>query len=330
MPVVKYLQGMDIKPADIPHVLERYPEVLGYKLEGTMSTSVAYLVGIGVAPREIGNVLTRYPEILGMRVGRIIKPFVEHLESIGLPRAAIARLIEQKPYILGFDLINQVKPNLEALIEFGVKKEVLSSIIARYPDILGFELRGKLVAQQSLLESSVLVGREEFAMVIERMPQAVSLSRNTVLKHVDFFKTCGFLLKQVSTMVVRCPQILALNLDIMKLSFDFFQNEMDREIEELVEFPAFFTYGIESTVRPRHRMVTAKGLECSLAWLLNCSDAKFEERMRYDSIGIEEMDAGMESSFDMQKFAELRRGGEESGSEYEEDSDFEDSDGDYI
>lgn len=323
MPVVRYLQGMDIKPVDIPRVLERYPEVLGYKLEGTMSTSVAFLVGIGVAPRQIGSVLTHYPEILGMRVGRIIKPFVEHLESIGLPRAAIARLIEQQPYILGFNLFDQVKPNLVALVEFGVRKEVLSSIIARYPDILGFELREKLVVQQSLLESRVLVGREEFGTVIERMPQAVSLSRDTVLKHVEFFKTCGFLLKQVSTMVVHCPQILALNLDIMKLSFDFFKNEMEREIEELVEFPAFFTYGLESTVRPRHKMVTKKGLKCSLAWLLNCSDAKFEERMRYDSIGIEEMDAGTESSFDMEKFAEPRE-------EEQSESEYEDSDGDYI
>ncbi|XWS46764.1 hypothetical protein CRYUN_Cryun14cG0096000 [Craigia yunnanensis] len=34
-PVVKYLQRLDIKPNDILRVLERYPEVLGLKLEGT-------------------------------------------------------------------------------------------------------------------------------------------------------------------------------------------------------------------------------------------------------------------------------------------------------
>nr|CAD1829206.1 unnamed protein product [Ananas comosus var. bracteatus] len=324
-PVVKYLQGMDIKPAHVPRVLERYPELLGFKLEGTMSTSVAYLIGIGVARRELGGVLTRYPQVLGMRVGRVIKPFVEHLEGIGLPTLAVARLIEKRPHILGFSLEDQVKPNVGALVEFGIKEESLASVVAQYPDILGMELRAKLAAQQSLFESSVLVDRDEFGRVIEKMPQAVSLSRSAILKHVEFLKSCGFLLKQVSKMVIGCPQLLALNLDIMKMSFEYFQSEMDRDLEELVDFPAFFTYGLESTIRPRNQMIVKKGLKCSLGWMLNCSDAKFEERMQYDSIGIEEVEA--EPAFDMKTLLQPREE-DESGSEYDEDADYEDSDDD--
>ncbi|WOL03201.1 transcription termination factor MTERF4, chloroplastic [Canna indica] len=331
VPVVKYLQGMEIRGNDIPRVLEKYPEVLGFKLEGTMSTSVAYLVGIGVARREIGSILTRYPEILGMRVGRVIKPFVEYIESLGLPRLALARLIEKRPHILGFGLEDQVKPNVNALLEFGVRQEALPSVIAQYPDIMGIELKAKLASQQSLFESSILVGRDDFGSVIEKMPQAISLSRSTILKHVDFLKGRGILLKQVSIMVVGCPQLLALNLDIMKMSLDYFQSEMDRDLEELVAFPAFFTYGLESRVKPRHQIITKKGIKCSLAWLLNCSDEKFEERMKYDSIGIEEMEA--EPSFDMKSLLQTRKE-DDSASEYEEDSEYseyeEDSDDEYL
>nr|XP_029116274.1 transcription termination factor MTERF4, chloroplastic-like [Elaeis guineensis] len=129
-PIVKHLQDLDLKPGDLPRALKRDLELLGFKLEGTMSTSVAYLIGIGVARRELGGVLTRYPEILGMRVGRVIKPFIEYLESLGLPRQAVARLIEKRPHILGFGLEDQVKPNIEALLEFGVLKEALASMIA--------------------------------------------------------------------------------------------------------------------------------------------------------------------------------------------------------
>ncbi|KAL6909941.1 hypothetical protein ACP4OV_001199 [Aristida adscensionis] len=301
-PVVKYLQGMDVKPVDVPRVIERYPELLGFKLDGTMSTSIAYLVGIGVARRQIGSVITRFPDVLGMRVGKIIKPFVEHLQGIGLQRLAVARIIEKKPYVLGFGLEDKVKPNIEALMEFGVRKEALASIVMQYPDVLGVELRDKLVAQQSLFESSILVTRDDFGRVIERMPQAISLGRAAVLKHVNFLTACGFMLPQVSKMVVACPQLLALNMDIMRMNFEYFKNEMERDLEELVDFPAFFTYGLESTVRPRHEMVARKGFTCSLAWLLNCSDAKFDERMKYDTIGVEEMEA--EDSSDINAFAE--------------------------
>jgi mTERF domain-containing protein len=316
-PVVAYLQGMDIKPNDIPRVLERYPEVLGFKLEGTMSTSVAYLVGIGVARREIGGVLTRYPDILGMRVGRVIKPFVEYLESLGIPRLAVARLIEKQPHILGFGLEERVKPNVKSLLEFNVREALLPSVVAQYPDIIGLDLKPKLVSQQSLLNSIIDVGPEDFGRVVEKMPQVVSLSSTPARRHVDFLKNCGFSLQQVRKMVVYCPQLLALNLNIMKLNFDYFQMEMKRPLDDLVIFPAFFTYGLESTIKPRHRMVAKKGLTCSLAWLLNCSDEKFEERMSYDTIDIEEMET--EPSFDMNTLMEPRS--DESTSDYDEDSD---------
>lgn len=319
-PVVKNLQGMDIKPNDIPRVLEKYPEVLGFKLEGTMSTSVAYLVGIGVARREIGGVLTRYPEILGMRVGRVIKPFVEYLESLGIPRLAVARLIEKRPHILGFGLEERVKANVKSLLEFDVRKTSLASMIAQYPEIIGIDLEPKLRSQRSLLNSALDLGPEDFPIVVEKMPQVVSLGKTPMLKHVDFLKDCGFSLQQVRKMVVGCPQLLALNLDIMKFSFDFFQKEMERPLDDLVAFPAFFTYGLESTIRPRHQMVAKKGLKCSLSWLLICSDEKFEERMNYDSIELEEME--MVSSFDMNTLMEPRSDeSDESASDYEEDSD---------
>ena len=296
-PVVKYLQGMDIKPVDVPRVLERYPEVLGFKLEGTMSTSVAYLVGIGVARREIGGVLTRYPEILGMRVARIIKPFVDYLEGLGIPKLAVARLIEKRPHILGFGLEERVKPNVRSLLEFNVREKSLASVIAQYPEIIGIDLKSKLLKQKDLFNSVLDLGSEDFGRIIERMPQAVSLNKTAIVKHLDFLRECGFSFPQMTKMVVGYPQLLALNLDIMRLNFDYFQSEMARPLDDLVDFPAFFTYGLESTIKPRHQMVAKKGMRCSLSWLLNCSDEKFEQRMGYESIDMEEMEP--EPSFDM-------------------------------
>ncbi|CAI9102598.1 OLC1v1000891C1 [Oldenlandia corymbosa var. corymbosa] len=321
-PVVKYLQGMDIKPNDIPRVLERYPEVLGFKLEGTMSTSVAYLVGIGVARREIGGVLTRYPEILGMRVGRTIKPFVDYLQSLGIPQLAIARLIESRPHILGFGLEERVKSNVKSLLEFNVRETMLASVIAQYPEIIGIDLNPKLASQREFLHSVIDLDLVSFGRVVEKMPQIISLNSAAIVKRVEFLKECQFSLAQMREMVVGCPQLLALNLDIMRRSFDFFQDHMGRPLDDLVSFPAFFTYGLVSTVRPRHAMVAKKGLKCSLAWLLNCSDVKFEERMSYDTIALDEMEAGdSSSSFNMNALLDNTRNNDDEESEY---SDYED------
>ncbi|CAN8247963.1 unnamed protein product [Cochlearia groenlandica] len=324
-PVVKYLQGIDIKPIDVPRVLERYPEVLGFKLEGTMSTSVAYLVGIGVARREIGGILTRYPEVLGMRVARIIKPLVEYLVGLGIPKLAVARLIEKRPHILGFELDDTVKRNVQTLQDFNVRETSLPSIIAQYPEIIGLDLKPKLEAQRKLLSSAIDLNPEDIGSLIERMPQFVSLGESPMLKHIAFLKECGFSTDQTKEMVLGCPQVLALNIGIMKLSLEYLKKEMKRPHQDLVDFPAFFTYGLESTVKPRQKKISKKGIKCSLAWMLNCSEEKFEQRMSYDTIDIEEVETDT-SSFDMSTLMQPEREEEESDSEYDEEDDDDEED----
>ncbi|KAI4377903.1 hypothetical protein MLD38_015460 [Melastoma candidum] len=330
VPVLDYLGKLGVRKSCLVdflrRVLERYPEVLGFKLEGTMSTSIAYLVGIGVARREVGGLLTRYPEILGMRVGKVIKPFVEYLEYLGMSRLAVARLVEKGPHILGFDRDKRVMPNVESLLEFGVRRQSVSSVVAQYPEILGIELKPRLESQFSLLSSVVGLSRDEFGRVVERMPQVVSLSSGAVEKHTVFLKECGFASEQLKDMVVGCPQILVLNIDILRMSFHYLRDEMGRPLEDLVAFPSFFTYRLETAVKPRHRALTKKGIRCSLSWLLNCSDEKFRDRMEYDSIEIEEMEPA--SSFDMNSLTEPRSEDEGDLTEYEDDGDYDDSDED--
>ncbi|KAF9590738.1 hypothetical protein IFM89_038039 [Coptis chinensis] len=50
VPVVKFLRGLDVDKQNIGYVLQKYPELLGFKLNGTMSTSV---VCVSWIPKKI-------------------------------------------------------------------------------------------------------------------------------------------------------------------------------------------------------------------------------------------------------------------------------------
>lgn len=110
----------------------------------------------------------------------------------------MGRLIEKRRQIFGFSLEDQVTPDVEALLEFDVWKETLASAVVQYVDIMGIEFKVKLVSLQSLFESSIFMGCNEFGEFIEKMPQAVCFKHSTVLKHIDFLNGCSFLWKQVS------------------------------------------------------------------------------------------------------------------------------------
>uniref|UniRef100_A0A0E0CSA2 Uncharacterized protein n=1 Tax=Oryza meridionalis TaxID=40149 RepID=A0A0E0CSA2_9ORYZ len=279
------LRGLDVDRQDLPRVLERYPDILGLKPDGTISTSVAYLVGIvGVAPRDIGPMVTHFPFFLGMRVGTTIKPLCEYITSLGLPMRILARILEKRPYILGYDLEETVKPNVEALLSFGIRKEMLPLVIAQYPPILGLPLKTKLAAQQYFFNLKLQIDPDAFACAIEKLPQLVSLHQNIILKLVEFLRGRGISNEDVARMVVRCPQILLLRMELMKNSLYFFKSEMKRPISELLDYPEYFTYSLESRIKPRYMRVSTKGIRCSLDWFLNCSDQRFEERMKGDFI----------------------------------------------
>ncbi|CAL5384213.1 unnamed protein product [Camellia sinensis] len=287
VPVVKFLRGLDVEKQDMGYVLMKYPELLGFKLEGTMSTSVAYLVSIGVNPRDIGPMVTQYPYFLGMRVGTMIKPLVDYLLSLGLPKKIIARMLEKRAYILGYDLEETVKPNVDCLISFGIRREALASIIAQYPQTIGLPLKAKLSTQQYFFNFKLKIDPDGFAQVIERMPQIVSLNQNVIMKHVEFLVGRGIPVEDAGKMVVNCPQLVAVQVGLMKNSYYFFKSEMGRPVNELVEFPEYFTYSLESRIKPRYQKLQSKGIRCSLAWFLNCSDKRFEERLQADYLEIE-------------------------------------------
>ncbi|XP_044510306.1 transcription termination factor MTERF4, chloroplastic [Mangifera indica] len=284
MPVVKFLRGLDVEKQDIGYVLMKYPELLGFKLEGTMSTSVAYLVSIGVTPRDIGPMVTQYPYFLGMRVGTVIKPLVDYLVSLGLPIKILARMLEKRAYILGYDLEETVKPNVDCLVSFGIRRELLPSVIAQFPQILGLPLKAKMSSQQYFFNLKLKIDPEGFARVVEKMPQVVSLSQHVILKPVEFLLGRGIPSVDVAKMVVKCPQLVACRVELMKNSYYFYKSEMGRPLKELVEFPEYFTYSLESRIKPRYQRLQSKGIRCSLNWFLNCSDQRFEERLLGDYI----------------------------------------------
>lgn len=242
--------------------------------------SVAYLVSIGVNPRDIGPMVTQYPYLLGMRVGTVIKPMIDYLVDLGLPKKVLARMLEKRAYVLGYDLEETVKPNVECLISFGVGRDCLASIIAQYPQILGLPLKAKLSTQQYFFSLKLKVDPEGFARVVENMPQVVSLHQHVIMKPVEFLLGRTIPAQDVASMVVKCPQLVALRVELMKNSYYFFKSEMGRPLQELVEFPEYFTYGLESRIKPRYQRLKSKGIRCSLNWMLNCSDQRFEERLQ--------------------------------------------------
>lgn len=139
-------------------------------------------------------------------------------------------------------------------------------------------------SQQYFFSLKLKIDPERFAQVIEMMPQIVSLHQHMIMKPVEFLLGRGIPSEDVAKMVVKCPQLIASRVELMKNSYYFFKSEMGRPLKELVKFPEYFTYSLESRIKPRYYKLQSKGIRCSLKWFLNCSDQRFEERLQGEYI----------------------------------------------
>lgn len=298
VPNVRYIQGLGVEPKQVGSLLTRYPQVLGYRIEGTMSTSVAYLVMIGVDKRQIGPVLTEKPEIMGMRVSNNLRPKVEFISSCGIPLLVVGKMIENRPYILDYDVVDKMRPAVDALLELGVRKEALPQMLLQYPELLGMKVQDKVEAKLPWLTAKVGVRREDMAAILEKLPQILAMNVPTGTKRVHALRDLGLTKEEVARMIVACPQLIGLSIEKrISPNGGFLVKEMKRDIKELLKFPAFLTYDLDTRIRPRFERVKEKGITCPLAWMLNCSDAKFEDRLNsgYSSEMNEEVDASFDT-----------------------------------
>lgn len=279
-PHVEYLEGLGILRADMGSVLTRYPEVLGFKIEGTISTATAYLIMLGVNPRRMGYVLTELPQILGMRVGNNIKRKVDFLKSFGLAQSAIAKMIETRPQVLGLDLAEQMRPAVDSLVELGVSQDAISRVIAQFPDLLSLDVNRKLEERMTWLTSEVGISADDMGGVITRLPQILVINTTKATARVEFLRQAGFSAEDIGSMVTNFPQLLAASIEkSLKPNLDYLVEKMERKLVEVTEFPAYLLYNLEEIIRPRHEQTAEKGVECSLAWMLNCDHDVFQQRL---------------------------------------------------
>nr|XP_033517687.1 transcription termination factor MTERF4, chloroplastic-like [Nicotiana tomentosiformis] len=77
------------------------------------------------------------------------------------------------------------------------------------------------------------------------MPQIVSLQHHVILKPVEFLLGQGFSADDVAKMLIKCPQLVAVQVGFMKNGHYVFKGDIGRPMEELVDFPDYFTYSLE-------------------------------------------------------------------------------------
>ncbi|KAG9442675.1 hypothetical protein H6P81_018529 [Aristolochia fimbriata] len=277
---VNFYLNMGMSDRDFGTMVFDYPKALGSFSIQLMSAKVEYLREFGLSNEEVGQLLAFKPQLIGCSIEGRWAPLVSYLYYLGIQRDGIRRMLKMKPAIFCVDLETTIVPKVQFLRDIGIQEEAIGNVLVKFPSFLTYSLHKKIRKVVIFLMTKAGVSYKDIGKVIASEPELVGCSINKLEVNVNYFLSLGIPVRSLGEMVADFPMLLRYNLDILRPKYRYLRRTMVRPLQELIEFPRFFSYSLEARIIPRHMILVKHQINFKLRYMLRASDEKFDEQVK--------------------------------------------------
>ncbi|KAJ7968992.1 Transcription termination factor like [Quillaja saponaria] len=235
---------LEIMGVDSGKALSQNPALNTASLDSIHSV-ISFLQSKGIHQKDLAKIFGMCPKILTSNIKTDLNPiFIFLSEDLKVPDHHFRKVINKCPRLLVSSVRDQLKPALFYLQRLGFK-----------------DLKALANNDSVLLVSSV---------------------EKTLIPKLKYLESLGFSKDETVKMVLRCPSLLTFSIENnYKPKFEYFSKEMERKLEELKEFPQYFSFSLENRIKPRHKEVVQSGIKLPLATVLKSTDEEFRELIKH-------------------------------------------------
>lgn len=261
-------------------IIIRRPAILNYDLESQLIPRIEFLTELsGGDDDATGTVLRKLPAILSYSLEHL-ESHVELLRSFaGLTDEEIFKIIQVFPNVVSASRKRKLHPRLDFLIQCGLNSNDIFRFLIKAPLFLGLSFEENLAYKLSLLVKIGYAYRtKELAMA---MGAVTRTSCENLQKVIGLFLSYGLTSEEIVTMSTKHPQILQYKHASLEGKMEYLIEEMGREVEELLAFPAFLGYKLNDRIKHRYeikKMLLGEGM--SLNKLLSVSTETFSKKKK--------------------------------------------------
>ncbi|KAF7849889.1 hypothetical protein BT93_L0159 [Corymbia citriodora subsp. variegata] len=245
-------------------LIVRHPPILNFDMDSQLIPRVEFLLELSGGDEDATRAaLFKLPTFLKYRVEHL-ESHVEFLRSIaGLDDQEIFRIILVFPNIVSASRERKLCPRI--------------SFLKESPLFLGLSFEGNIAYKLGfLVEISYKYRMKEFAVAIGA---GTRTSCENMQKMIELFLSNGFSCEDVLLMSKKHPQILQYNSDSLEKKVEYLVGEMGCDLDELLDFPSFLGYKLDSRIKHRHEVkkkITGEGM--SINKLLSVSSERFAKK----------------------------------------------------
>ncbi|CAH8360664.1 unnamed protein product [Eruca vesicaria subsp. sativa] len=311
------LMGMNQK--DFGTMVFDYPKILGFFSFQEMEKKINYLKEFGLSTEDVGRLLAFKPHLMGCSIEERWKPLVKYLYYLGISKEGMKRILVVKPILYCIDLEKTIAPKVRFFQEMGIPNEAIGNMIVKFPSLLTNSLYKKIRPVVIFLLTRAGVRQKDIGKVIAMDPALLGCSIGTKFEpNMRYYVSLGIRIHQLGEMISDFPMLLRYNVDILRPKYTYLRRTMIRPLQDLIEFPRFFSYSLERRIIPRHNIMVEKRVNFKLRYMLACTDEEFERRVTEKVERRERFEAGLDSGEDSQLLDETSSDEEVAFSDSEE------------
>ncbi|CAK8576523.1 unnamed protein product [Lathyrus sativus] len=275
---VQFYLDMGLDDKDFGTMVFDFPKALGnYTLE-EMKRKVDYLKEFGLDNKDVGKLLAFRPQLMACSIEEQWKPLVKYLYYYGITRDGMKRMLTIKPMVFCVDLEMTIVPKVKFFQDLGVRNDGIANMLVKFPTLLTYSLYKKIRPVVIFLMTKAGVTEESIGKVVALGPQLLGCSIVHKLEvNVKYHLSLGIRLRQLGEMVADFPMLLRYNIDVLRPKYIYLRRTMVRTLQDLIEFPRFFSYSLEGRIIPRHKVLVENQINVKLKSMLACTDEEFNK-----------------------------------------------------
>ncbi|KAK1426487.1 hypothetical protein QVD17_15161 [Tagetes erecta] len=271
---------MGMNEKDFGTMVFDFPKVLGFYSLEEMKQKVAYLKEFGLGHEDLGRLLAFRPQLMGCSIEERWKPLVKYLYYLGISRDGMRRILTVKPMVFCVDLETNIVQKVQFFRDIGVQEKGIASMLVRFPTLLTYSLHKKIRPVVIFLLTKAGVSQTDIGKVIGLGPELLGCSISKKLEpNVKYFLSLGIDLKTLGQMIADFPMLLRYNIDILRPKYRYLRRTMVRPLNDLIEFPRFFSYSLEERIIPRHKILMDNRVNFKLRYMLSSTDDEFHQKV---------------------------------------------------
>lgn len=272
--IIALLKRRHISGKHAALVLSRCPWILTYS-PGILDKKIAFLEELGLQTPHLKKVLLNkgHSPILGLSLPNMQR-HVDLLHNLGVDHVSIPKVIRSYPHFLCLNIEKNIKPTLQFLADKGMSKESLCKLLLIRPSILGYSFHHGLTEKLSVMQciGCDISSKHGFRAFLHWS----TLSSARIFSNFEFLKSQGLSHDDACKIAQQQPGVLNKRQESVQQSLDYLKNVLNRDIQEVVKFPAYLTYSLKTRIAPRITILNRDNF--SLNYVLSLSNQLFDKR----------------------------------------------------